>query len=360
MTDPTGTKSGARVLSCIQPTAAIHIGNYFGAIQNWVAMQHVYDCVYGVVDFHAMTAPYHREELAQNTYDMLIALMACGVDARASRLFVQSFVPEHTELCWILATVCGYGELARMTQFKDKSRQLRAKTESDAVDGAGVTAGLFLYPVLQAADILAYRPEVVPVGRDQKQHLELCRSIARRFNQQYRRAVFPEPATVFTKVPKVMSLTQPDRKMSKSLGEQNYVGIFDPPEVVRKKIRASVTDSGDVKAERTSPGVANLLTILEAAGESDRVIEMRDEYRLGRLKYVHLKDAVAEALIALFRPMRERREELHAKFKGPSSEWFCELSQNARSLAVETLEQARDAAGLIGFDCRFTKPTTAF
>ena len=169
-----------RVLSCIQPTGEIHIGNYFGAVRNWVNIQDQYDCVYGVVDLHAMTMPYSSKDLRQNTLNMFADLMAAGLDPERSVLFVQSLVPQHTELTWIFSCVTSYGELSRMTQFKDKSDQL----ESGGKNGY-VSAGLFTYPVLQAADILIYKADFVPVGKDQEQHLELSRNIAVRFNNQF-------------------------------------------------------------------------------------------------------------------------------------------------------------------------------
>ena len=222
-----------RVLSCIQPTGEMHIGNYFGAIKNWVDIQEEYDCVYGIVDLHAMTMPYVAKTLKDNTTRMAAELLACGIDPNKAILFTQSLVPQHTELTWIFNCVASYGELSRMTQFKDKSDQLES-----GVKGDFVSAGLFTYPVLQAADILIYKAELVPVGKDQEQHLELSRNIAVRFNRMFGK-YFPEPKPLFTEIPKLMSLADPTKKMSKSLGEKHFIGLFEQEESIRKKVRSS-------------------------------------------------------------------------------------------------------------------------
>src|SRR5882724_1059073 len=217
----------SRVLSCIQPTAEMHIGNYFGAVKNWVALQDSHECIYGIVDLHAITMPYDPQELKANTARMAIELLACGIDPQRTILFIQSLVPEHSELCWILGCICPYGELSRMTQFKDKSEVLKGSQF--------VSAGLFTYPVLQAADILIYRAKYVPVGKDQEQHLELSRDIARRFNGQFKTDLFPEPAPLFTETPKIMSLVDPTKKMSKSAGDRHYIGLFEEEKSIRAK-----------------------------------------------------------------------------------------------------------------------------
>lgn len=193
------------VLSCIQPTGDIHLGNYFGAVQNYVKLQSDYNCTYGVVDYHSMTMPYSPIKLRENTWNMIFQLMACGV--KTENLFIQSLVPEHVELSWILSCVCSFGELSRMTQFKDKSEQL---TSSDK--DSFISAGLFLYPVLQAADILIYHADYVPVGKDQEQHLELSRNIAQRFNHQFGKEYFIHPEALYTETPKILSLADPAKR----------------------------------------------------------------------------------------------------------------------------------------------------
>ena len=206
------------VLSCIQPTGDMHFGNYFGAVKNWVNLQSDYNCFYGVVDYHAMTMPYKPKNLRNNTWELIFNLMAAGI--KTEHLFIQSLIPEHAELCWIFNCFTSYGMLTRMTQFKDKSKQ----SEQSAGGDGFISAGLLDYPVLQAADILIYRADYVPVGKDQEQHLELTRNIAQRFNNQVGKEYFVLPETLFTEVPKVMSPADPTRKMSKSAGEKHYLG----------------------------------------------------------------------------------------------------------------------------------------
>jgi len=326
------------VLSCIQPTSDPHIGNYFGAIANWVRLQESgeYNCIYGVVDLHAMTMPYEPDDLRRNTLNMVIDLLTCGIDPEKSIVFVQSLVPEHTELSWLLGCVSSYGELSRMTQFKEKSDQLVMENRTKFI-----SVGLFTYPVLQAADILAYRADYVPVGRDQKQHLEFARDVARKFNTRFG-DFFPEPQPLFTETPKIMSPADPEKKMSKSLGDKHYIGLFDDPEVVRKKIRSAVTDVGPT--EEMNPGVANLFEILNACGELEAAADLKKDYDSKTLRYAHLKDTVTSALLRLIEPMRERRRKVEGELR--DFEAIIEMSQRARDIAGETLAAARERTGL--------------
>lgn len=324
------------VLSCIQPTAEMHIGNYFGAIKTWVALQDRYRCVYGIVDLHAMTVPYDPQELRRNTEEMALVLLACGIDTARTPLFLQSLVPEHSELAWILGCVCGYGELQRMTQFKEKRHQIE--------DGAGrefVSAGLFTYPILQAADILIYRAQWVPVGKDQEQHLELSRELARRFNDRFGADILREPQPLWSETPKIMSLAEPTKKMSKSAGDKHYVGILDSADTIRKKLRAAVTDSG----EGSGPGVANLFDILRACGANDVANPLRDQLERGTLRYSVLKDATSDVLAEYFRPIRERHRELSSR-RQEILEAVDDLSASVRNAAQATLRDVRAAAGL--------------
>jgi tryptophanyl-tRNA synthetase len=332
--------SKKRVLSCIQPTGEIHIGNYFGAIKNWVDIQETYDCVYGVVDLHAMTMPYEPEMLRKNTLRMFIDLLACGIDPAKSVLFVQSMVPQHTELTWVLSCVTSYGELSRMTQFKDKSDQLEEGSKKGYV-----SAGLFTYPVLQAADILIYRADFVPVGKDQEQHLELSRNIAIRFNNQFGE-YFPEPKPLFTEVPKLMSLADPTKKMSKSMGDKHFIGVFETEESIRKKVKTAVTDIGGQTNGEMSPGVANLFTLIRACKNMDAWDSLKADYDNGALKYKDLKEAAADSLVNTLRPFRERREELN----GRQDEMLAlarESSAVARAYAGKTLDEVKKLAGLL-------------
>lgn len=334
------TKENPIVFSGIQPSGDLHIGNYFGAISNWVNIQDQYNCVYCVVDLHSMTMPYVPDDLRQNSRQMFIDLLSSGIDPQKATLFLQSMVPEHTELNWILSCVASYGELTRQTQFKEKSAQL----DSGKTDYF-ISSGLFSYPVLQAADILAYRAHFVPVGKDQEQHLELSRNIARRFNNQFGE-YFPEPQVLSTKTPKVLSLADPTAKMSKSLGPKHYVGLFEEESSIRKKVRSAVTDSSDLPdGVHMSPGVESLFVILNAAGGSDAAATLTQDYEAGTLKYVNLKDAVADALITMIEPMRQKRAALMADPKGIDA-LIEEMAEKARQVARVTIAEVRQLVGL--------------
>ena len=328
----------SRVLSGIQPTSEMHFGNYFGAVKNWVELQDKYECIYSVVDYHAMTMPYEPEALYRNTMNMVTDLLACGIDPDKSILFVQSLVPEHAELCWILSCYCSYGELQRMTQFKDKS-------ESEKVQEKGniISTGLFTYPVLQAADILIYKAEYVPVGKDQEQHLELSRTIANRFNNKHGE-FFKEPKALFTEIPKLLSLADPTKKMSKSLGDQHCVNLFETEETIRRKVKGAVTDTGKETGEM-SPGVSNLFELLKACGKTDVYDSLLGDYSAGRLKYSVLKEAVADSLVELSTKFIARKEELNLDSKG-IEERVHEMSQKARVIAKETVREVRELTGL--------------
>jgi len=363
-----------RVLSLIQPTGDMHIGNYLGAVANWVKLQETHTCIFGVVDLHAMTMAFDPAVLRRNTEEMVIELLAAGLDPEKCTLMIQSLIPEHTELCWLFNCLTPMGDLYRMTQFKDKSDQI----EKDG--GAFISAGLFDYPVLMAADILVYRADRVPVGKDQVQHLELSREIARRFNATFG-DYFPEPAPLLTESAKVMSLAEPTKKMSKSLGDKHVIGLFEEEASVRKKVKTAVTDSNMAKlaldtmkaatnaviadkvgkkeeaaawaaeaalsaTSLASPGVANMLEMLKACGKNDVAADFKSEYIAGTLKYVRLKEAVADALVELTSGMRSRRAELLAD---PSyvHKVVQDGSAKAREIARETLKEVRKMMGLM-------------
>lgn len=326
------------VFSGIQPTSEMHFGNYFGAVKNWIHLQEQYNCIYCVVDYHAMTMPYVPEQLLGNTINMAIDLLACGIDPEKSILFIQSLVPEHTELAWILSCYCSYGELQRMTQFKDKS-------ESEKIQEKGniVSTGLFTYPVLQAADILIYNAEYVPVGKDQEQHLELSRNIANRFNNKHGE-FFTEPKALFTEVPKLLSLADPTKKMSKSLGDQHVVRLFEDEASIRKKVKTAVTDTGP-KSDTMSPGVANLFELIKACGNMDAYHSLMADYEAGTLKYSELKGVVADGLVALSTQFKERKAEI-VQDQNQVTERLHDMSDRARKLAKETVRRVRELAGL--------------
>ena len=326
------------VLSLIQPSGDLHLGNYFGAVANWVRLQDEKRCLFGVVDYHAMTVPFDPDKLRQRTWDMAIDLQACGLDPEKCLLVIQSLVPEHTELAWIFASITPYSWAAKMTQFKDKAREVEAQ-------GASYSAGLFLYPILQAADILIYKAHHVPVGGDQDQHLELARDVARVFNREFAE-IFPEPTPLHTETPKILSPADPSKKMGKSLGPKHVIGVFEEPDVIRRKIKSAVTDTGDAPVDGAlSPGVEGLLTLLEAAGRPDEAKAFRDEYATGARRYAPLKEAGGEALVTLTEPMRERRKALRADRKAAKRQ-LKESSARAREIARATLTEVREATGL--------------
>jgi tryptophanyl-tRNA synthetase len=325
-----------RIFSGIQPTGTPHIGNYFGALRNWASLQDEHQCVYCIVDYHAITVEIDPKMLSQASRDMALDLMACGIDPERSILFVQSYVPEHAELAWILGCVTAYGDLTRMTQFKDK-----------AAGRKFVSAGLFTYPILQAADILLYRAEGVPVGEDQVQHLELSRRIARRFNSRFGE-FFPQPEPIVGKGARIMSLADPTVKMSKSAGEAHYIGVMEDEKSIRKKVRSAVTDTGLTVGEDMSPGVATLFEILdvstEIAGNTPALSELKSEFAAGKLMYSRLKDAVFENLMAVLRPIQRKRAELEAS--GEVDKILEQGAEKARAIARKNMERVRELSGL--------------
>jgi len=335
--------SKGTVLSGIQPTGELHIGNYFGAIANWNRLQDDYKCFYAVVDLHAMTMPYNPKRLRENTEQMIIDLLACGIDPARAILFIQSLVPEHTELCWILNCVCSFGDLTRQAQFKEKSELV----EDHSDENKYISSGLFTYPVLQAADILVYRAQHVPVGRDQVQHLELSRGIVRRFNKQFGE-FFAEPKVLLTETPKIQSLADPARKMSKQFGSKHYVGLFEEEDSMRTKVKAAVTDTGTSLAEGDlSPGVENLFNILRACGKDTEADSLLADYHAGNRKYAPLKAAVGDALSAVLSPMRSRRVDL-MRDKSTVLKQVREMSAQAREVAQKTMREVRALVGLPG------------
>lgn len=326
------------ILSGIQPTGNLHFGRYFGAVRNWVDLQDRYNCIYCVVNYHAMTMPFSPKKLAENSWDLSINLLAAGI--RPEHLFIQSLVPEHTELAWILNCFTSYGQLTRMTQFKDKSQQSEQQS-----DDSFISAGLFTYPALQAADILIYRAQLVPVGKDQEQHLELSRNIAQRFNNFVGKEYFQLPEPLYTEVPKVMSTADPTRKMSASLGEKHNIDLFADPKRIRKQIRSAVTDTGEDQGGSMSPGLENLFSLLKASGRDEAHAALLADYEAGNLRYVDLKDAVAEGLIAVSEPIRARKAELLANKKEVKNR-IKASSAAIRLRAQETVREVKEMMGL--------------
>ncbi len=328
-----------QILSLIQPTGELHLGNYLGAVRNWCDIQDKYPCVFGVADLHAMTMPYNAKKLREATWKMVYQLLAAGV--KKENLFVQSLIPEHMELCWILSSVCSFGDLNRMVQFKDKSSYIRESGGKDEL----VSSALFFYPVLQAADILIYNADHIPVGKDQEQHLELARDIAQRFNTTFKVDYFSPPQPLYTEFPKVLSLADPDKKMSKSLGEKHVINVFGDPDRIKKKINSAVTDSGETDSEAMSAGVANLFQILRVSGAHDAHDRLSEDYQNGRLMYSDLKQTVSDALLNYLAPIQERYAEItHDKRK--YRDQIKESSSVIRKKAQETLREVRDITGL--------------
>ena len=324
----------ARVFSGIQPTGRKHLGNYIGAIRHYVADQALGEAFYCIVDLHSISLPYDAATLADNTIDTAATLLAAGLDPERCTLFVQSQVPEHTEACWLLSAVATMGELQRMTQFKEKS---------EGQDS--VSLAVFSYPVLQAADILLYRTDRVPVGEDQRQHLELARNIAQRFNHRFGETLQLPEAAIPSTGGRVMDLQDPTRKMSTTGGtEQGTVLIADPPEVVRKKIMSAVTDSGnEVRRGEGKEGIANLIEIMSVAtGDSEEAIERK--YDGGG--YGAFKKDVAEAVIEMLRPVRERHAELRTD-DHEVREVLAAGAKRAHAVASETIAAIRGRMGFL-------------
>ena len=327
-----------RVLSCIQPTGDMHFGNYFGAVQYWVNLQEQYECVYGVVDYHAMTMPYNPKKLVQDTWELIYNLLAVGI--KEENLFIQSLIPEHTELCWIFNNFASFGRVENMTQFKDKSLQ-----SSEGKSGF-ISVGLFDYPVLQAADILIYKADFVPVGEDQKQHLELTREIANRFNNQTGKEYFVLPETLFSETPKIKSTADPTRKMSKSAGEKHNISVFAEDARIMKQIKSAVTDAGDAEPGVMSDGVKNLFELLKATGSLDVYEQLLSDYKSQTLKYSDLKQGVGEALVSLSSKFKENKANI-TQDKREVKYRIKQSSENIRKIAQETLREVKDLAGLL-------------
>lgn len=328
-----------RVLSGIQPTGNLHFGRYFGAVKNWVNMQDEYEAVYCVVDYHAMTMPFVPAKLRANSWELATNLLAVGI--KPENLFIQSLVPEHTELGWIMNCYASYGQLTRMTQFKDKSAQTQEKTGESFI-----SAGIFDYPVLQAADILIYKADYVPVGKDQEQHLEFTRNIAQRFNNQVGKEYFVLPEPLYTEIPKVMSTADPTRKMSASLGEKHNINVFADEKRIRKQVRSAVTDTGETPEGEMSPGVENLFSLLRASEKMEVHDSLMADYEGGNLRYVDLKDAVADALVEISNVFRERKAELNADKKAVKN-LIKASSAEIRKRAQQTVKEVKELTGLL-------------
>ncbi|MCK4592534.1 tryptophan--tRNA ligase [Candidatus Parcubacteria bacterium] len=318
------------IFSAIQPSGELHIGNYLGALKNFVELQDKYECFFFIADYHSITENYNLKEKPKQIFDLALDFLAAGLDPKKCVIAVQSQIPEHTELAWILNTVTPISELQRMTQFKDKSQDQEKN----------INMGLFDYPVLQAADILMYKAYGVPVGQDQLQHIELTRKIARFFNNKFGK-IFPEPKDIVTETPKIMSLTDPTKKMSKSHGPKSYIGINNEPEVIEKKIRKAISTT-----EYNKDIYSFYITLLEKFGSERNKKYFDKKFRSKDIKFSELKDALAEDIGNYFAPFRKKRKELE---KNPEEvkKILNEGAEKARIIARETMREVKEKVGLV-------------
>jgi tryptophanyl-tRNA synthetase len=324
-----------RIFSGIQPSGELHIGNYLGAVQNWVRLQASYECLYCIVDLHAITAKYDADSLARRTREMALGLLASGIDPDRATLFVQSHVPEHTALMWLLNAVAPLGELERMTQFKDKAQRVES-----------IPAGLLNYPILMTADILLYRADLVPVGEDQIQHLELSREIARRWNAEFGRgeAFFAEPKPLLTEARRIVGLDG-QAKMSKSLG--NTIGILDSPDEIWQKLRPALTDPARVtRKDPGNPEICNIYSLHKYFSPPETVAMVADSCRGAKWGCLDCKRELAGNMAAAFAPIRERAAELAAAPERVD-EILATGAERARSLARETIREVKDRMGFL-------------
>ena len=322
----------SRVLSGIKPSGKLHIGNYLGMVANAVKLQNAYDCYYMVADMHSLTENYVPSEKRQQILDLIIDLLASGIDPEKSTIFIQSQLPEHAELTWYFNTLTPVSELERMTQYKDFVSR-----------GHSPNVGLFDYPVLQAVDILLYKPMAVPVGEDQLQHLELTNTIAKKFNSRFGKT-FDMVKPLLTNTPRVMSLLEPTKKMSKSLGENHVINMSDDAKTIERKLARAVTDTGKTKA--MSPGTKNLFLLLENFGEPQEVNFYREAFASGNIKYSDLKANLAKLVAHHFADFRARRKQLE---KTPDSVLgvIAAGRQKAQVFASATLKEVKEKMGLV-------------
>jgi len=324
-----------RIFSAIRPTGELHIGNYLGAVKQWLELQEKNECIFCIVDLHAITTPFRPEEMSKNILKLAATYLAAGLNPEKCIFFVQSQIKEHTELAWILGTITPLGELKRMTQFKEKSKK----------HPEYVNAGLLNYPLLMAADILLYQADLVPVGIDQQQHVELAREIARRFNKKFGK-VFQEPDFLLSKIgAKIMSFKNPKKKMSKTDEPAGCIGLFDTPEEIQNKIMSAVTDTG--KIVKYDPikkvGISNLLTIYSLfSGKSIKDLEKK--FRDGG--YAKFKKSLSELLINSLEPFRRKRKELLSR-EVYVKEILDRGTRRAQVIAQSTMQEVKKKMGLV-------------
>ncbi len=319
------------LVSGIRASSEPHIGNYLGALRQFVENQDKYDCYFFIADLHTLTTPFNPQELRRSTLEVVADYIALGLDPKKCALFLQSQIAEHSELAWIFNCITPLGELQRMTQFKDKSGENKKEH---------ITSGLLNYPVLMAADILLYKGEIVPVGEDQAQHLELSRIIARKFNNRFGKT-FPEPKTMLNKAARVKSLSDPDKKMSKTGGEG--ILLSDSPEEIKKKLRKAVTATD---ARGKSAGVDNLFLLLKEFGKPEQYAYFENAYKNNAIKFSELKDVLAEEIADYFEPFRKKRQELLA---APDiiAAALAAGATKAKKVAQATMAEVKKKVGLL-------------
>ncbi|NIS69726.1 MAG: tryptophan--tRNA ligase [Proteobacteria bacterium] len=321
-----------RIFSGIQPTGEVHIGNYLGALQNWVKLTETYDCIYCIVDYHAVTIEYEPHLMQQKILDTALICIACDLTPDKCTLFVQSHVPEHTELTWIFNCLTPIGDLERMTQFKQKARQHRKN----------INIGLLDYPVLQAADILIYKAGYVPVGKDQYQHVELTREIARRFNSRFGQ-VFPEPVVLESKSPKILGLDGKS-KMSKSMN--NYIGMLESPETIWEKLRTAVTDVNRIRRyDPGNPRKCNIYNLHRAFSSPQEIKQIAHDCRTASIGCIDCKKILWKNMVTHLRPIQERATELQHNI-GRVKDTLSEGADRCRGIASAVMAEVRDGMGL--------------
>ena len=321
-----------RLLSGIKPSGKLHLGNYLGAIQNFIDLQNKYESYFAIVDLHSLTEKFDPKQKTAELLDLAIDFLALGLDPAKCTIFVQSQILEHAELSWIFSCLTPVGELERMTQYKDFVGR-----------GHSANAGLLTYPILQAADILIYHPAVVPIGEDQLQHLELTNDIAKKFNSRFGET-FPSVKPLLTKTPRVMSILEPSKKMSKSLGDRHVINLNDEPEVIEKKLARAVTDTG--KTKTMSAGTKNLFSLLEIFGEPEQHKFYLEQHKAGSIRYSDLKANLAKVIAHHFADYRRKRKELE---KQPERimEILASGKEKARAVASLTLAEVKQKMGLM-------------
>lgn len=316
-----------KIFSGIQPSGIVHIGNFLGAMKNWAKLQAEHDAIFCIVDYHAITVDYPKDEMPKRIIDAAKDVLASGIDPKKSVLLLQSDIKEHTELAWLLNTITSMGELARMTQYKEKAQKHEERV------------GLFDYPVLMAADILLYKAEGVPVGDDQVQHVELARDLARRFNSKYGET-FPEPKAILTEAKRILSL-KGEGKMSKSDSPDSYIALTDDADTIRRKVSSAITDDG--KQAEISTGTKNLIFLLGHFAGKEIAEKYLKERQAGTIKYSEMKPALAEAIIKELEPFQKKRAEISDE---DVKKIFQEGAEKLQPIATETIKEVKEKMGL--------------